>query len=101
MINLQKIINKHVEEFEYNGENDVFGKEATDNNKGSLEVFANAIIKEMKDSISLGATRIILEKSEMNEEDYQDIKEKKTATIRREDTDNEYIQFTTINLGDM
>ena len=55
----------------------------------------------IKDNISLNVIRIILEKSEMNEDDYESFKEKKTATIHREDTNDEYIQFTTINLGDI
>lgn len=91
--NIKDLIEKFVPEFDYNQDNDIYGKDAHSNTRADLEKFANELQQLM------GIKSIQINAAEVSNDVYNELKSETNATIHRKDNPGEFIIFHTIKNG--
>ncbi|AXH16362.1 hypothetical protein CP985_03185 [Malaciobacter mytili LMG 24559] len=91
--NIKDLIEKFIPEFDYNQDNNIYGKDAHANTRADLERFVNELQQ------LIGIKSIQINADEVNNDVYNELRSKTNAIIHRRDTKDEFIIFNTIKNG--
>jgi hypothetical protein len=91
--NIKDLIEKFVPEFDYNQDNNIYGKDAHVNTRADLEKFANELQQLM------GIKSIQINATEVSNDVYTKLKSETNAIIHRKDNSGEFIIFHTFKNG--